>query len=133
MKKLQDYPFKTEPFAHQLAALGAALDKEEFAWFMEMGTGKTLVAIYNASWLWDRGDIETLMVIAPKTVYKNWKRELKSHLPEHITPDIFVWGSDNKAEDRKKLEKVFLPNDNFKILLMNVEAFSTKKGVDFAK
>ena len=43
MNKLQDYPFKTEPFAHQLAALGAALEKDNFAWFMEMGTGKTLV------------------------------------------------------------------------------------------
>ena len=133
MNKIQDYPFKTEPFAHQLAALGAALDKDNFAWFMEMGTGKTLVAIYNASYLYDNGHIESLCVIAPKTVYKNWIRELTNHLPDHIVPDIFVWGSDNKAEERKKLDKIFLPNDNFKIFLMNVEAFSTKKGVDFAK
>ena len=99
MNKIQDYPFKTEPFAHQLAALGAALEKDNFAWFMEMGTGKTLVAIYNSSYLYDNGHIESLCVIAPKTVYKNWIRELNNHLPDHIVPDIFVWGSDKKEKN----------------------------------
>ena len=33
-----DYKFKTEPYAHQLHALGASHNKENFALFMEMGT-----------------------------------------------------------------------------------------------
>ena len=45
MKK--KYRFKTEPFEHQRAALGASWDKTEFAYFMEMGTGKSKVLIDN--------------------------------------------------------------------------------------
>ena len=35
-----DYKFKTEPYEHQLQALGACHNKENFALFMEMGTRK---------------------------------------------------------------------------------------------
>ena len=38
-----DYKFKTEPYEHQLTALGASHNKENFALFMEMGTGKSKV------------------------------------------------------------------------------------------
>ena len=38
-----DYKFKTEPYEHQLQALGASHNKENFAFFMEMGTGKSKV------------------------------------------------------------------------------------------
>jgi len=34
-----DYKFKTEPYAHQLHALGVSHNKENYALFMEMGTG----------------------------------------------------------------------------------------------
>ena len=40
-----DYKFKTEPYAHQLHALGASHNKENFALFMEMGTGKSKVLL----------------------------------------------------------------------------------------
>ena len=42
------YPnFKTKPFVHQLQALGCSWDKTNFAYFMEMGTGKSKVLIDN--------------------------------------------------------------------------------------
>ena len=48
------YPFKTEPFAHQLKAWELSKDKESFALFMEMGTGKSKAV----SLLGNRGMIE---------------------------------------------------------------------------
>ena len=51
------YPFKTEPFEHQLKAWSMSKDKESFALFMEMGTGKSKVAIDNFSYLYDQGKI----------------------------------------------------------------------------
>jgi transposase len=36
-----NYKFKTKPYEHQLDALKASWDKENFAYFMEMGTGKS--------------------------------------------------------------------------------------------
>ena len=39
------YKFKTKPYAHQMTALEKSWNKKVFALFMEMGTGKTKVAI----------------------------------------------------------------------------------------
>ena len=39
------YNFKTKPFKHQLKALEKSQGKQCFAYFMEMGTGKTKDAI----------------------------------------------------------------------------------------
>ena len=46
-KKIMNYKFKTKPYAHQLTALEKSWNKENFAYFMEMGTGKTKVLIDN--------------------------------------------------------------------------------------
>mgnify|MGYP003149587575 FL=1 len=39
------YKFKTKPYDHQLKVFNQSKDSENFALFMEMGTGKTKVAI----------------------------------------------------------------------------------------
>ena len=41
------YKFKTTPYKHQLKALETSWNKETYAYFMEMGTGKTKVLIDN--------------------------------------------------------------------------------------
>ena len=43
------YKFKLKPYAHQLTALEKSWNKETYAYFMEMGTGKTKVLIDNMS------------------------------------------------------------------------------------
>jgi hypothetical protein len=42
-----NYKFKSKPFAHQSKALEMSWNKEVFAYFMEMGTGKSKVLIDN--------------------------------------------------------------------------------------
>ncbi len=42
-----NYKFKTKPYAHQITALEKSWNKETYAYFMEMGTGKTKVLIDN--------------------------------------------------------------------------------------
>ena len=61
-----DYKFKTEPYAHQLHALGASYNKQNFALFMEMGTGKSKVLVDNIAMLYDKGKINAALIIAPK-------------------------------------------------------------------
>jgi hypothetical protein len=46
-----NYKFKSKPFAHQSKALEMSWDKEVFAYFMEMGTGKSKVLIDNIAML----------------------------------------------------------------------------------
>ena len=76
-----NYKFKTKPYEHQLKALERSWDKEYFAYFMEMGTGKSKVLIDNASMLYDKGEINGLLLVAPKGVYKNW---YDGEIPTHM-------------------------------------------------
>ena len=52
-----NYKFKTKPYAHQLTALEKSWDKKEYAYFMEMGTGKSKVLVDNMAMLYDKGKI----------------------------------------------------------------------------
>ena len=127
------YKFKTKPYAHQMTALEKSWNKKVFALFMEMGTGKTKVAIDNMAMLYDNGKINGALIIAPKGVYKNWySQEIPEHLPDHIKPTTVLWKSLINKTQQKELDKLFQTGHDFHILVMNVEAFSTKKGVDFA-
>jgi SNF2 family DNA or RNA helicase len=126
-----NYKFKSKPFAHQSKALEMSWDKEVFAYFMEMGTGKSKVLIDNIAMLFNAGKINGALIIAPKGVYKNWfDSEIPNHMPDYVEKKIGLWRTDPNAKDLKPL---FSTGAELHILIMNVEAFSTKKGVDFAK
>src|SRR5210317_1632595 len=99
-----NYKFKTKPYEHQLDALKASWDKENFAYFMEMGTGKSKVLLDNAAILYDKGLINGLLLIAPKGVYKNWyDSEIPVHLPDHIEKKVVLWKTSDKSSKQKKV------------------------------
>jgi len=129
-----DYKFKTEPYEHQLTALGASHKKENFALFMEMGTGKSKVLIDNIAMLYDRGKINAALIVAPKGVYHNWERqELPIHMPEHVLYQTITWSPSETKKQQGELKKLFIHNEDLVIFLMNIEAFSTKKGMKIAE
>ena len=128
-----NYKFKTKPYAHQLTALEKSWNKENFAYFMEMGTGKTKVLIDNLAMLYDKGKIDGALIIAPKGVVKTWyEQELPTHLPNHIENVTVLWQSNITKKQQEKLETLFEIETALHILVMNVEALSTEKGVKFA-
>ena len=128
-----NYRFKTKPYKHQLTALEKSWNKETYAYFMEMGTGKTKVLIDNMSMLYDKGKIDGALIIAPKGVVKTWyEQELPTHLPNHIENVTVLWQSNITKTQQEKLETLFEIESALHILVMNVEALSTEKGVKFA-
>ena len=128
------YKFKTKPFAHQLKALEMSWDKKVFAYFMEMGTGKSKVLIDNMSILYDKGLINGALIIAPKGVYKNWfDSEIPTHMADHIEKTMVLWESSAGKSKEKELNTLFKSSYDLHILVMNVEALSTKKGKQFAE
>ena len=128
-----NYKFKTPPYKHQLVALEKSWDKEVFAYFMEMGTGKSKVLIDNISMLYDKGKINGALIIAPKGVYKNWyTQEIPMHFVDHVKNKTVLWQANINQTQQTKLNTLFETGNDLHILIMNVEAFSTKKGVDFA-
>jgi len=128
-----NYKFKTKPYAHQLTALEKSWNKENYAYFMEMGTGKTKVLIDNLAMLYDKGKIDSALIIAPKGVVKTWyEQELPAHLPNHIENVSVLWQPNITKTQQEKLDTLFEIDSALHILVMNVEALSTDKGVKFA-
>ena len=126
------FKYKTKPYAHQEEALQKSHDKKNFAYFMEMGCGKSKVLIDNIYWLWQQKEIDTAIVVAPKGVYMNWKNnEIPIHLPDDIDADIYLWKASSTKNEKKKLSEGVTKRDKFRILLMNVESFVTKKAPVF--
>ena len=128
------YEFKTDPFVHQKEALTRSWNKTEYALFMEMGTGKSKVLIDTIGILYGKGAINAAVIVAPKGVYKNWEsREIPSHLPDHVESHIAVWSPSPRKKEKEALLGLFDIKDALKILIINVEAFSTSKGVKFTE
>ena len=113
------YKYKTEPFKHQRQSLIEGAEPHNFAYFMEMGTGKTKVAIDNAAYLYQAQKIDYVFVIAPNSVYQNWKKEIDIHCPEET--NIYIW--------KVSKDKIFKMDPNkLTFVLMNVEALSHSSG-----
>ena len=127
------YKFKLKPYAHQLTALEKSWNRDTFAYFMEMGTGKTKVLIDNLSMLYDKGKVDGALIVAPKGVVGTWyNQELPTHLPDHIENVTILWQSNINKKQEKKLKSLFEIETALHILIVNVEALSTEKGRSFA-
>ena len=125
--------FKTKPYEHQLTALEKSVDKKEYGYFMEMGTGKSKVLVDNMAILYDKGKINGALIIAPKGVYNNWySQEIPTHLASHIKPKMVMWTASASKTKEKEYQTLFETGFDLHVLIMNVEAFSTKKGTEFA-
>ena len=128
-----EYRFKTKPFQHQLDALKESWNKEVWALFMEMGTGKTKVCIDNIAILYDKGKINAALIIVPNGIKRNWRNELEIHMADHINYRVGIWSASPKKEEKKELDQLSIIADDLTLLIMNVEALSTTRGRDFAR
>ena len=128
--------FLKEPFHHQVKAKLTCHDTNinNFAYLMEMGTGKTITAIMDLMSLHHYQDVDNCVILAPKSVYRNWYKEIT----EFVAPDktkyaISTWDPSlkdpvTKAKLTDLLQKSIVP---LNIFLMNIESLSSPKGVKF--
>lgn len=89
------------PWEHQRRALEMALLHDGFGLFMEMGTGKTKVAIDYM----EARQSERVLIVCPKAVIQVWLREIPKHTSRkyHVVP-LMTGTSKNKAEEVKKID-----------------------------
>lgn len=135
-----DYQFRTRPYAHQAKAFLVSRNARAFALFMDMGTGKTKVAIDTICWQYGQGMIDAVLVLAPNGVHDNWAlRELPTHMPEGVPMEILAWDAEkasasySKASLKKFTDFLGPAVGKLKILCMNIEAVSTEKGMKYAE
>ena len=131
---MAEFVFKTKPYQHQLDALKESCDTTVFAIFMEMGCGKSKVAIDNFVYLYRQKKINGVLVLAPKGVYDTWySKEIPIHTPENcVNYHAVKWSNANTKKNKKSLATLYEEEERLNILIMNVEALSTKKGTQFA-
>ena len=129
---MKKYKFKTKPFKHQEQALNESWSAKYYALFMEMGTGKSKVAIDTMGALFTEGEIDAALIISPKGVYDNWVQgEIPTHLSDDITTNIVRWQPSSAQWFQKQMKTlVYEKFDGLKIFVMNTEALSTPRGAN---
>ena len=123
-----EFKYKTKPYEHQRVALERSYNKTNYGYFMEMGCGKSKVLIDNMAWLYDQKKIDTVVIVAPKGVYRNWQvSEIPAHLREDIEHEVYVWNPNPNKDQQRHLKEGIEERKKLRIFLVNVEGFATTK------
>jgi hypothetical protein len=135
------YP-KTTAMLHQAAALERAYRAparpsrgDNFAYLMDMGTGKSKVALDEWGAGVQNGGPRNLLIAAPAGSYRNWfagknglsNSEIDVHIPDWLREDMVVnhWSSGSGREHRNSLSEFLRVRDRPRALFVNIEALSS--------
>jgi len=132
-----DFEFKTQPFAHQMRIWEETKDREFHGLFLEMGVGKTKIAIDTAAWKYLNQDCNGLLVIAPNGVHQNWIfEEIPKHWPDDVPYSAAVYySSKSKSQKQQKAVAAILDASHHRvaILSMSYDALNTEAGRETAE
>lgn len=116
--------FLLPPWEHQLNAINHALSQRDFAFFCDMGTGKTAMAINTLRFRFAQyGKIMRTLIVCPIVVANNWKREFKMHskIPQEKIITLIGTGK-QRVETMKKVLQ-----DPRVIIITNFEALRMRE------
>lgn len=122
------YRFKTEPRAYQRKALDKAWTQSCFAFYMDMGTGKTKTALDLFSAYFINGDVDRLLVVTKFSTRRNWQREVQIHSP--VECDVRILDT-NKGKEFDNWNTT--PSDQLKILVVGTESLAAGRASQFAE
>ena len=130
--------FLKEAFKHQRDAVAAChnTDMNNYAYLMEMGTGKTLTALIDLLLLNNKDIVDSAVVLAPKSVYRNWMKEINTFISSDYDYKVNTWEPsliDPYTKEYLGTDKFFrlAKETKLHIFLMNIESLSTPKGLKF--
>jgi len=118
------YPFKTQPFSHQLQALNETYGLDASALYMEMGTGKSKVIIDLACAYFFEGRINAVLVFCPVAIRSNWVGEWKVHAPAEY--ETMICDPGTKKKEREIEEFITSKTQKLKVLIVGLESISQR-------
>lgn len=123
-KKNLKYKYKTEPYSHQKKALTKIHRlKGVCGLFMEMGTGKTKVAIDWAGISYYNFGLRRVLVVCPVSVMGVWHRQVIQHSPvKHRVSVLRGSTADRIARIRLLSRKKIGLEDGIEWIIINYEA-----------
>jgi SNF2 family DNA or RNA helicase len=129
---LPEYTFKTVPFAHQRAEFDLSREYPARAIFWEQGTGKSKLIVDTASWLYLRGLIDGVVVVAPNGVHRNWvENEIPDHTPDALAANLRAFHYQSGRAETKWHKQAVRAVTHFPGLIwftISYDAFTTVAG-----
>jgi len=116
--------FKLEPFKHQRELLSRISDRDYYALFWDLGTGKTATAInlLRLKCIQEKKILKTL-ILSPLIVCDNWYREFEVH--SNIAKHVQVLTGNSKQRTTQLLQGYHERGE--RIFITNHEALSMKE------
>ncbi len=124
------YKVRTPPFDHQAEAIQLGLRRAEHALLMEQGTGKSYVVIMRCAELFALGELNTLVVIAPNGLHKDWlTKQFSEHWPLELPIASAAYVAGGRVAEKRAVEALkTVPMSTFVVLTVNTEAMRSVKG-----
>lgn len=110
--------FAVKLFPHQRVGVSWLTETPRAFLADDMGLGKTLTVLAAFDLLRQRGDADTLLVVCPNSLTRNWLREVAQWIP-HCRGLLLQGDRGEKVQSLKKLRWGGLP---FQVLILNYEA-----------
>lgn len=126
--KVTDYRPRMPFYEHQAQAFIASRDETAFAHLLGPGAGKSKIVIDTAAWLFEKGKIDALVVVAPNGVHRQWiSQQVEEHMPERVPYKSAYWSASQRKQEKEAMDALHDPGDFLRVLSYNVEGFSTQK------
>lgn len=126
------FEFKTQPYSHQKRIWVDSRDRNYYGILAEMGTGKTKMTLDTAMWLYDPGEINGVLVVAPNGVQRSW---IEDEIPIHVhmnmaDPAGMHFYESKKASTKRHQEALtrVTSHSGLAWLAISYDAFITEKG-----
>lgn len=129
------YQPKSTPFQHQQEVFELSKDLPSYGILWEQGCGKTKPTIDNAAYLYEKGEIDCVVVCAPSGVHLNWLTdEIPAHLPDRVAEQsrYHVWNTAkaNNVGVKRDREALVL-HRGLAWLFVSYDGLVTKTGKDY--
>jgi len=111
---------------HQKEVFEQSRDREYFAIWWEMGTGKSLLLLDTIKWLYLKGKIDGVIIVSDKGSYLNWTITEIPKCLRGIRYRVETYVSGKYTRD------LVGEDDTLDIVVMNVEAFSGDRAIQYA-
>lgn len=132
MLDIENYPHAVNPFNHQLEHLKNHMREKSWGLLWEQGTAKTKPIIDTAAILYENGEINGLLVVAPPGVERNWNTdEIPKHMPAELALDVRVqvFSTARKAtQAHKRAMNSLFTHDGLSVLLISYNGIMTTEG-----
>jgi len=130
------FEFKTTPFSHQLKGFIAHGLKEAWGVLWDQGTGKTKLLLDTAAQMFERGDINAILIVAPNGVHRNWiNDEIPLHLVDRVARRSLMGYYEAKRANTQKhqhMARGMMAHGGLSIMAISYNGYITQKGRLFA-